>query len=70
MRRQVLGERLDSVPCHLHRRFVALHSLTAEKAYALKTDQSEAVYRLYNKWTNEHLYTTGKAEYDKLVKKG
>lgn len=50
--------------------FIAVQSATAEKAYALRTNQAEAVYRLYNKWSTEHLYTESKYEYDKLVKKG
>ena len=29
-----------------------------------------AMYRLYNKWTHEHLFTTDKAEYDSLVTAG
>lgn len=49
--------------------FVAVQSASAEKAYAAN-DKMQEVYRLYNKWTNEHLYTTDKTEYDKLVKKG
>lgn len=41
----------------------------AAKAYADSTPVQE-VYRLYNPWTNEHLYTTDKSEYNNLVKKG
>jgi|GEM_PF-2573251 len=37
----------------------------AEAAHA-----TVAMYRLYNKWTHEHLFTTDKAEYDSLVAAG
>ena len=37
----------------------------AEAAHAVT-----AMYRLYNKWTGEHLFTTNKSEYDSLVAAG
>jgi len=37
----------------------------AEAAHA-----TTAMYRLYNKWSGEHLFTTDKAEYDSLVAAG
>ena len=33
-------------------------------------DATTALYRLYNPWTHEHLFTTDKAEYDTLVAAG
>ena len=35
-------------------------------AYAEGVDVSVSVYRLYNQWSGEHLFTTDKGEYDSL----
>ena len=46
----------------------AAQAVTTEEAYAAA--DTTPMYRLYNKWSTEHLFTSGKAEYDNLVKKG
>ena len=39
-------------------------------AYAEGVDVSVSVYRLYNQWSGEHLFTADKSEYDSLAKLG
>ena len=47
----------------------AAQAVGKQEAYAADTDTTP-MYRLYNKWSTEHLFTSSKSEYDKLVKKG
>ncbi len=46
-------------------------SLTADSDQETSTDGSRvAMFRLYNKWTGEHFYTSSKSERDDIVKAG
>lgn len=43
---------------------------TPTKPTTPSTPQTTPMYRLYNKWSNEHFYTASKSEYLGLIKKG
>ncbi len=46
-------------------------SLNADSDQETSTDgYREAMFRLYNKWTGEHFYTSSKSERDNIVKEG
>lgn len=42
----------------------------AQTAYAADDSDTVEVYRVYNKWSNEHFYTSDQEEYEGLVDKG